>query len=224
MKPRLRRALQRGGVTPRVRTDTWGVWRSQDRRGRMIGTVSGADIDLLRLRQCLKPLGDKLPLPLVWTGPIDEMATSDTANVAGALTNPARSLLDLLLRDRVSPMQRDRIRQACQAYLADLEQIASGGSHVTMNWDRLSLVDKTHRGDHVPRAATSQKLSQARGRLSALAQTLSEADLRFLEGLVLREETRTVLARRFALRAALADQRGLSVLRALLSAYEGQLR
>ena len=96
MTPRLKRALQRGGVTARVRDDTWGVWRSRDRRGRMIGTVSGADIDLLRLRNCLKPLGDHRPPILIWSGPIDAHESVDAA-VAKDLTRPVRSLLDGLL-------------------------------------------------------------------------------------------------------------------------------
>ena len=133
-------------------------------------------------------------------------------------------MLDILLRDRVSPAQRNLIRQACQVYLSDLEQVASGGTHVTMNWDRLSQVDKSTRGDYVPGAVMSRERQLAQRRLGVLANTLSDPNLRFLEALVMREATRSELSRISELRPALADQRGLTVLRALLDAYKSELK
>ena len=66
MKPRLIRALQRGGVTSEIGPERWGVWRNRDRRGRIIGVLTGAEIDVLRTRESLKPLGDGQPPIFIW--------------------------------------------------------------------------------------------------------------------------------------------------------------
>lgn len=49
MKARLLRALQRGGVTARIKTNLWAVWRTPDRRRRIAGTLLGGEVDLHRV-------------------------------------------------------------------------------------------------------------------------------------------------------------------------------
>ena len=66
MKRRILRALQRGGLTAKRQGDEWAVWRSYDRRRRIIGTLSGAEVDVLRLNDCLVSDPAASPKGLIW--------------------------------------------------------------------------------------------------------------------------------------------------------------
>ena len=63
---RLLNALYRGGVTSETTSDQWSVWRGRDQRYRQIGTVPGANIDLLRLHSILMPAGSSGRCVLMW--------------------------------------------------------------------------------------------------------------------------------------------------------------
>jgi len=67
MNQRLIHALQRGGVTCRIRADTWGVWRGTDRRRRMIGTLIGGEVDVLRLNGDLRAIDTSERLVFAWS-------------------------------------------------------------------------------------------------------------------------------------------------------------
>ena len=220
MNRRLIRALQRGGVAARTQEDTWSVWRSQDRRGRIIGTLSGADVEVLRLRSALKPFGAEAHGVLIWAGCPTE--TTGKAAVAPDLAIPssphARSLLEALIANCASQALRSGIRKACQSFLADLEAIDRSGNSKTMNWDALaqSRSIKSQRKD------PGYRPPQARGakaRIEALRSTLGDDDFGFLMKLVAREASRASIAKYFGLRPVLAEQRGMAILGRLVTAY-----
>lgn len=219
MKPRLVRALQRGGVAAAAGADTWQVWRSLDRRGRVIGTLSGAEIDILRLRSDLKPLGNDQDQVLIWAGKRVELdsvaaAAPDLTPLAGP---PARSLLEMLIANCPAPALRARIRQACQSYLRDLEDVSRSGS-TTMNWEGLARgrLDKgqRQRSSYKPRISKS-----AEARLAKVTQDLSSEARSVLNMLVVRELPRSAIAKTLAVRPALAERQGLSILRQLVAIY-----
>ena len=219
MKMRLLKALQRGGVAASAGDDTWRIWRSQDRRGRVIGTLSGAEIDILRLRNDLKPLGKDEDQLLVWAGNrIDQervpIAAPDLAPPAAA---HARSLLETLIANCASPTLRTRIRKACQAYIRDLEE-ADRGASTTMNWNGLVRGRLTKGQRRIPNYAPSSSRA-AKLRLAKVSDELAHEDCAFLVKLVVREQSRSSIAKAFAIRPALAEQRGMSILRQLMSIY-----
>ena len=219
MKARLIRALQRGGIAASKGDDRWRVWRSQDRRGRVIGTLSGAEIDILRLRNDLKPLGKEEDQLLVWAGQQAECAS--LAAVAPELLPPAeahvRSLLEMLIANCASAALRTRIRRACQAYIQDLED-AERGASTTMNWDglargRLAKGQRRASGFNPPSSAAAKR------RLDKVSDQLADDERTFLEKLIVREASRSSIAKAFAMRPALAEQKGMSVLRQLMQIY-----
>ena len=96
---RLLNALYRGGITAEMRPEVWGVWRKRDRRRCRIGTLAGAEIDLLRLHDVLVPTGSDWPWPLIW-GDREIGIAPVMAILTGA--SSARPFLDQLVQ-RVTP-------------------------------------------------------------------------------------------------------------------------
>lgn len=220
MKSRLIRALQRGGVTAELRPDLWGVWRASDRRGRVIGTLSGADIDILRLQQNLKPLGNELPTVLIWSGAIEVEPNAQPIDVNSLSdVDPLNAtLLEVILRKTMSPTIRDALRRACEWFRHDIEQAGQSGSHVTMNWDRLGAeASSSSLRHHTP--IRSQNRAAARRRLAQLADRFSEADFAILEQTVMRELSRTQLAKAHNLRPSVVERRASGILQALVDFY-----
>ena len=220
MNRRLIRALQRGGVAAQTQDDTWSVWRSQDRRGRIIGTLNGAQVEVLRLRGDLKPLGAEAHRVLIWAGCQLEANGSVAAAPDLAIPNSAhmRSLLEALITNCASQALRSGIRKACQSFMADLEVSERSGHAKTMNWDALAQVRsaKGQRGDPGYR---SQQARGATARIETLHSALGDDDLNFLMRLVVREASRASIAKYFGLRPELAEQRGMAILRRLVTAY-----
>ena len=221
MSQRLRRALQRGGVTAQIRPEAWGVWRGQDRRGRMIGTLSGADIDIMRLRGELKPIGKSQSEILVWTG--TKTPAISTHAIAPILDEPAKPsrlpLLESLLLGHHIPDERARIRSACQNYLADMEWVASGPGHTTMNWDAFNAGDRVKTAEARDPLQRTRQQRRARERLEMIRSQLGASDFEFLQKLLRNDATRGAFARAYQQRPALVDQRALSILRTLFEAY-----
>lgn len=220
MKPRLLRALQRGGVAATSGADTWHIWRSKDRRGRIIGSLNGAEIDILRLRNDLKPLGDGEDQVLIWAGQCVErdhasMAALDLAPVA---EQHKRSLLEMLIANCASQVLRTQLRDACQFYRNDLEDVSRGTS-TTMNWDGLArgrlAKAQRQRSSFDPRTS-----KRAQRRLAKVTEAMGRDDHGFLLKLVVQEASRSSIAKTFAMRPALAEQKGMSILRRLVAAYE----
>lgn len=222
MSQRLIRALQRGGLAAEIRPDTWGVWRSRDRRSRMIGTMSGAEIDILRLQNKLKPLGKAVAPSLIWSGAI--AAPTGLPGRAPAPTLPqeisTNAYLQSILLRAPSATYRERVRRACQALIQDVALAEQGGQHLTMNWGAFGGGDRTpHRAGEQSFDVVLKSRSAAR-RIAALAESLGDEDLKFLRKLVLQGLTRAKLARQFAMRPALVEGRALKVLRGLIAAYD----
>ena len=220
MKPRLLRALQRGGVAASSGADTWHIWRSQDRCGRIIGSLSGAEIDILRLRHDLKPLGDDKDQVLIWTGRLVErdrasLAAPDIGHPGSEPQN--RSLLEMLIANCASPVLRTRIRYACQVYRQDLEDVSRGTS-TTMNWDGLAR-GRLAKGQGQRSGFESRTGKRAEQCLARVADLMGQGDHEFLLKLVVREASRSSIAKAYATRPALAEQKGMSILRKLLAAY-----
>lgn len=220
MNRRLLRALQRGGVAARTRADSWSIWRSADRRGRIIGVLNGADVEILRLRNELKPLGDESNQVLIWAGPQSEFPQRPVQrpDLMQNDKGQSRSLLEMLITNCASNVLRERIRKACQSYLADLEAVDRSGHATTMNWQTLAQ-GRVTKNQRFPRAFGEASASAARQRLAGIHAALGDDDLRFLLKLVVRESSRSVIAKAFGLRPVLAEQRGFSILRALANTY-----
>jgi len=218
MKPRLVRAIQRGGVAALIRADTWGVWRTRDRRGRMIGTITGADIDIMRLRDQLKPIGGDGEKTLAWggeEGPEPQVtARLPDPEKGDALQN--RSLLESLIVSSHDPAFRRDLRAACQNYIADVERASASSDRVTMNWNAFDAGDRVQSGFVRDPLQGAREALKANARLTKLHAELSSDDARFLRKMVLFEATRASLAKTFAMRPALTERHGLAVLRTLV--------
>lgn len=222
MNRRLLRALQRGGVAAETGVDTWGVWRSRDRRGRIIGSFTGAEVEILRLRNSLKPLGGDDVTVLIWretetTEPNIEAVAPDFG-VSSKIT--PRSLLEALISDCVSKDLRTRIRKACQNFSADLECANRAGNAVTMNWDALGANHHVKGALGFDPMHKSSSAAAATSRLKAVEAALTHEDMRFLFKMVLSEATRSSMAKLFALRPALAERKGFAILRTLTGVYD----
>mgnify|MGYP001799354110 CR=1 FL=1 len=220
MNRRLIRALQRGGVAAQTQENTWGVWRSKDRRGRIIGTLNGAEVEVLRLRRELKPLGAEANRVLTWAGSRAEATVSvaEAPDLERLGAANGRSLLETLIANCVSQALRSSIRKACQSFMADLESVDRVGHAKTMNWDALGQ-PRSAKGQRPDPGYRPLQVGGANARLEALHSALGDDDLRFLMKLVVREASRTALAKYFALRPVLAEQRGMALLRRLVAAY-----
>ncbi|MEO1322495.1 MAG: hypothetical protein AAFV59_05750 [Pseudomonadota bacterium] len=103
------RALQRGGVAAKTERDAWAVWRCHDRRRRIIGTLSGAQVDVLRLNDCLTFAPEKRAPRLVWNL---DLSVGEPCQCLTALSHldPARGrALDGLILTWSDPIARGRI-------------------------------------------------------------------------------------------------------------------
>ena len=219
MRPRLLRALQRGGVAASSGADTWNIWRSRDRRGRIIGSLSGAEVDILRLRNDLKPVGDGEDQVLMWTGiPVErDRAASAAPSLAPFANYQNRSLLEMLIANCASLTLRTQIRDACQSYRNDLETVSRGNS-TTMSWDALARGRLT-KGQRKIAGFEPRTAKSSESRLAKLTNVLGRDDHTFLQKLVVKEASRSSIAKSYAMRPALVEQKGMSILRTLIAAY-----
>ena len=222
MSARLIRALERGGIASQIERDAWGIWRGRDRRCRMIGKLSGAQVDLLRMQKSLAPLGEEVPPILIWTGPqqSSETPASNGTALERILVDGRGSLLQHIISKCRDPALRRSYRRAAQGYLLDIEQIEQPERSPGMNWNALALGGRIDGGRFSTDLKISKEQAPARARLSKLKHRLPAEDLSLLDGMVLRDETRSALARRFATRPSIIERRALSVLRALSSVYD----
>ena len=226
MSRRLIRALQRGGVVAEIDRDRWGVWRHPDRRGRMIGMLDSAEIDVLRMRQSLRLLGDAAPPILVWSGPqlCNTDVIPDASILESARMNSNGPLIGLILARCHDPCLRHLIRDTAQRYRVDVECASRVDQVGGMNWHGLALGGRIDGGR--TRTAT-EDLPRATIRAAAAIRTISEAlgaaELDFLDRLILGEDSRVKLAKRYALRPALIERRALSSLRSLHEVYQTRI-
>jgi|GEM_PF-5306260 len=222
MNRRLLRALERGGIVAQIDANRWGVWRSKDRRSRMIGSVSDAEIDLLRLREILRPLGDDTPMMLVWSGkPAGGHRSNANAKTLNAPDPDARGpMIDLIITRCHDPVLRKLIRETTQLYRADTECACDAGRIAGMNWDGLALGGRIGGGQGGGRDTGSAMAAKAAARLRMIQNRLGSDEVRFLDDLMVREESRAKLARLYGVRPSLIEQRALASVRSLHELYK----
>lgn len=225
MKARLVRALQRGGMAVQIGADRWGVWRGRDRRGRMIGVISGAEIDVLRMREALQPWGEGQPPILVWNKSV--LAPPPDAPSAKRLTAaepaPTAPLIELVLSRCHDRELRQLICETTQTYRADIECAAQVGAAHGMNWDGLALGGRVDggRGDREFRPAPQAMRAQAA--LKTIHAQLSGDQIELLDRLILSADSRAQLVRRLGGRPSLMEPRALAAIRALHEVYKAKI-
>lgn len=226
MKARLVRALQSGGMAVQIGVDRWGVWRRRDRRGRMIGVISGADIDVLRIRSALQQWGDGQPSILLWNKSVHDPPPAAPSASCLATRQPVTSgpLIELILSRCHDRDLRRLIRKTAQMYRADIECAAQTGGTHGMNWDGLALGGRVDggRGDREPGPAPQAMRAQAA--LNAIRAHISGERIELLDRLILSLDSRAQLAKRIGGRPSLMEPRALAAIRALHEVYKTKIR
>lgn len=221
MSGRLIRALQSGGMASKLERDLWGIWRGRDRRRRMIGTLPGADVDVLRARDCLFQVGEAEPAVLIWSGPAEpspSAAASPRALQVGAPDTNSPMLLTVLATCH-DPALRETYRRLANAYRKDTELADQFERSPGMNWGNIALGTRVA-GGHIGRdVSASPYTAQARSRLRKLSAQMTADEIGFLDALILREDNRTSLAKQFALPASGIASRATYLLRSLRDLY-----
>lgn len=222
MSERLLRALQGGGITSPIERDLWGVWRGRDRRRRMIGTLAGAEIDVLRLQARLVPMGDDLPPILVWSGTAArsaEISQGDARVLRAAPIYASGPALEHLIARCSDPAQRAGYRTLVERYRADHEAASTAGQMPGMNWQGLALGGRVQGGRVSTGPMGIQHAAEARARLARIRRDLSAEEAPMIDGLILREEGKATLAKRLQMRQALVERRAIAALRTLEKVY-----
>lgn len=190
------RALQRGGVTAEIRPDTWGVWRTKDRRRCTIGTLPGREIELMKLSEHLKVAANSDTVVWVWnrdTVPLTELALMEMNS------HPPRPLLiDLILKCHAA-MPRKTLSRAAISFRQDVARVRGN--------DKYRMEDEAG-----AEACASIRLSRVR-------DALSHEDHAFLDDMVLRKASKARLSKAFELRPAATVTKALDVLRELTQIY-----
>lgn len=222
MSERLLRALQGGGITSPIERDLWGVWRGRDRRRRMIGTLTGAEIDVLRLQSRLAPMGDETLPILVWSGalaPSGDIGPGDARVLRSAPIYATGPALEQLIAQCRDPAQRVGYRTLVERYRADHEATSAAGQMPGMNWQGLALGGRVQGGRVSAGHQGIHHVAEARARLARIRRDLSDEELTMIDALILREETKAALAKRLQVRHALVERRAIAALRALERVY-----
>ena len=226
MTARLVRALQKGGVTAKLRSDQWGVWRQRDRRGRIIGCLSDREVERLQLRECLKPFGDSADA-LIWSGaaPSSELhqIASHQFDLRQAETPIAAPYIETIILKQTAPTFRESLRQAVLKFRRDMQAISVSSACLTMNWERLHAQDKQARAYKERGFVKSRAQRTAALSLRAIEQALSPSEFNFLTHLVCADASKAWLAKHHALRVSLVEPQALSILRRLISAQANSL-
>lgn len=120
MNLRLIRALRRGGVTAKLTKQGWGVWRRPDRRSRRIGSFTGAEIDVLRLYDCLIWAAPSSNQVLSWRSPnAESMACVEDLIAANKDPSRERACLDHLILSHRDVSARWRLAQTARGFRRD---------------------------------------------------------------------------------------------------------
>ena len=170
MSARLIRALQSGGMASKLERDLWGIWRGRDRRRRMIGTMTGADVDVLRARECLSQVGGDDPAILIWSGQV-EVPCAPTPSARALKTAAPRQSDPMLLRllaDCHDPKLRGLYRQLATAYRKDTELAEHDDPDAGLYWKRLNL---TRGGAHVVVTSPSSRMARSKYTISTSHHT-----------------------------------------------------
>ena len=189
MSPRLIQALRRGGVTAKLATSRWGVWRHPDRRFRQIGTFAGPEIDILRLYECLVRTVPCHNQVLKWQTP-DAESLACIEDLLAADCNPkrGRACLDQLILSHHDSSTRWTLAQAARGFRRDARM-------------RGSIPD------------------EACQRLARIVAKLPKRDCRFLYELVQLRLTKTELATFNQLRPMAVEVESTDVLKRIAHLY-----
>jgi len=193
MTARLVRALRRGGVTTEIRPDIWGVWRARDRRFRMIGTLVGGEVELMKLSEHLKAADDRCRMVWVWNEDAKPRSPLAVDYVA------AHPLLNLLILKCHSPTLRRTFSHVAKSFRGD---VALAARNKQCQCDQSVGI-----------------VADACLRLSRIRDALSKVDHAFLSALVLNETSKSDLTKAYDLRPDAIETKAMSVLRILAQVY-----
>jgi len=227
MKPRLLRALARGGCVGRCANGNWSLWRSTDRRGAIITDMTAADVEDLLLNGDLKPMGGDEDAALIWCGAL--LPPADVKASAQALIGDAerrscpQSLLQRVLNQISEEGQRRRLRQTALDFAGDFERAQTSGAASGMNWQALATGTRIDGGPVRDQSARIGYAGQAAARVAAVMERFDRDTFRFLERMVVYRETRYALVKRRGVRPAEVEHEGLRVLRKLARLYDDVL-
>lgn len=221
MTIRLMRALQKGGVAAKLRSDQWGVWRQQDRRGRVIGCLSDREVERLQLRECLKPLGEAADT-LVWSGsaidPRSDRGVSNQPNLLRPQMPASAPYIESIILKQTAPAFRESLRRAVLKFRRDMHAVSVPSASVTMNWERLHVEDKQARSYKEGGFVKSRAQRLAASNMQAIERAFSPTEFNFLTHLVCAEGAKAWLAKHHSLQMSMVEPKALSVLRQLISA------
>lgn len=230
MSARLIRALQRGGCAVEQSSGHWTIWRANDRRGREIGELRSAEVELLRLQGDLAQLGGADDGRLTWAGKVDSLeGKSISANAISKdeIQTPVkkRPLLQRLLEALLEPSERRRLAKAARDLSEDIERQHAGAAGRGMNWRDISGGGRIDagRGPSGEDARMGYTLASAR-RLDHLRKLLGPDDMQLLERLIIELRTRGAIAVRLGIPPKQAELRALRALRKLADMYDQQLK
>lgn len=226
MSERLIRVLQKGGMAAQIGADRWGIWRRRDRRTRQIGVMSGAEIDVLRIRGWIQPLGDGTP-PILVCGPTileTPRATPSAERLSQDRRVQNEPLIERMLERCSDRALRQLICETVQQYRADVTCASRLGAVSGMNWDGLALGGRIDGGRGRKSPDGSFAASRAQSRLAIIHSELGSERIRFLDRLILGEETQSGLARRFGVRSSLVEGQALAAIRALQQVYKTRVK
>lgn len=227
MKPRVLRALARGGCVGRRPNGDWSVWRSTDRRGAVIADMDAANVEELLLSGDLKPMGDDEDAALIWCGaalPAADIGASAQALI-GDVERRSRpqSLLQRVLSQVSEESQRRRLRQVAQDFAGDFERAQTSGAASGMNWQALAAGTRIDGGPVRDQSARIGYAGQAAARVAAVMERFDRDTFRFLERMVVYRETRYAIVKWRGLRSAEVEHEGLRILRKLARLYDDVL-
>ncbi|MEL6827757.1 MAG: hypothetical protein AAFN91_16030 [Pseudomonadota bacterium] len=188
---RLLNALYRGGVTSETTSDQWSVWRGRDQRYRQIGTLPGANIDLLRLHSILMPAGSSGRCVLMWR---DQACGVEAALGIMTSSSSERPYIDQLIQYGELGETRSRLMLTARAFCQD--------SNVSPDMSEMGT-----------------SAEAACERLGYVTARLTIEDCRFLHQFLNGAATKSNLATQFSLRPDAVRTRAVSILRALTDVY-----
>jgi hypothetical protein len=227
MRPRLLRALARGGCVAQRTNGQWSVWRSIDRRGAIIGDVEAHDIDSYMLSGALKPLGGDADAALIWCGGVPDMTQAQPSSQAllndAGKSYQAQSLLMRLLCRVDDVERRQRLRNAALAFEGDVERSLSYGGASGMNWQALAAGTRIDGGTARESGGRIGHAGRAASRLSLITAHMNADVFRLLERMIVQRETRYALAKWRGARPVDIEREALTGLRQLARLYDTAL-
>jgi hypothetical protein len=206
--------------------DHWQIWRGRDRRARPVGSLTGPEIDVLRLRGLLRPWGDDTPPILVCGSSVlqPQSVTASAKCLTNALISPQTPLIELMVTRCCDRGLRALVCDTARRYRDDSACAERAGAIGGMNWDGLALGGRIDGGRTWQAPGAAQLARQAQSRLAIIHAELGETTSYLLDRLILGEETRARLARRLGIQPSLLEGRAMAAMRALHEIYRNKLQ